>query len=287
MKIFVLIPVHNRKDFTVQCVKDLIAQDIKIEIEIVIIDDGSMDGTKEILGELKKSCKSGLRCVEVLQGNGKWWWSRCIEEAIQYVKPRLRIEDWILFLNDDVRLDPNYCSTLISVTQKYENCIVMSQLINIVDSSIIDSLILVLSKTLEIRSLPVNHSTLSSVSKSDVAPGRGTLYPASLFLHGLNVDSRRLPHYLSDYEFSVRAKRTGLDILCSHDSRVFTDTEWGNSGRKIGPIRRHTANESPQNLRANWTFWRTWEPHQSKMILLVKIIRYRLIPTLGPWRKSR
>lgn len=284
---FVLIPVHNRKNDTVRCVKDLIAQDIKIEIEIVIVDDGSTDGTKEALAQLDMLSKSGLRRVVILQGNGKWWWSRCIEKAIQYVKPRLRIEDWILFLNDDVRFDPNYCSTLISVNEKFGDCIVMSQLIDISDGSIIDSPVSVLSETLEIRSLPVNHSTLSSVSKSDVAPGRGTLYPASLFLHGLNVDSRRLPHYLSDYEFSVRAKRTGLDILCSHDSRVFTNTEWGNSGRKIGPIRRYTANESPQNLRANWTFWRTWEPHQSKMILLVKIIRYRLVPTLGPWRKSR
>lgn len=287
MKMFVLIPVHNRKNDTVRCVKDLIAQDIKIEIEIVIVDDGSTDGTKEALAQLDMLSKSGLRRVEILQGNGSWWWSRCIEEAIQYVRPRLRSEDRILFLNDDVRLDSNYCSTLISVNEKFGDCIVMSQLIDISDGSIIDSPVSVLSKTLEIRSLPVDASKSGSVSRSDVAPGRGTLYPASLFLRDLNVDSRRLPHYLSDYEFSVRAKRTGLDILCSHDSKVFTGTEWGNSHRKFGLIRRHTDIGSPKNLRANWTFWRTWEPHQSKMILLVKIIRYRLVPTLGPWRKSR
>ena len=287
MRIFVLIPVHNRKDLTVQCVKDLIAQDTKKEIEIVIIDDGSTDGTKEALGQLEMFCKSGLRRVEIIRGNGNWWWSRCIEEAIRYVKPRLRIEDRILFLNDDVRIDPNYCSTLISVNEKFGDCIVMSQLIDILDGSIIDSPVSVLSNTLEIRSSPVNLSTLGSVSKSDVAPGRGTLYPASLFLHDLNVDTQRLPHYLSDYEFSVRAKRTGLDILCSHDSKVFTTTEWGNSRKIIGLIRRFTAIESPQNLRAYWTFWRTWEPHRSKMILLLKIIRYRLLPTFGTWHKSK
>ena len=280
MRIFVLIPVHNRKDLTVQCVTDLIAQDTKNEIEIVVIDDGSTDGTKEALGQLEMFCKSGLRRVEILQGNGNWWWSRCIEEAIQFAKPRLHSEDRILFLNDDVRLDADYCSTLISVNEKFGDCIVMSQLIDISDGSIIDSPVSVLSKTLEIRSLPVDHSTLGSVSESDVAPGRGTLYPAGLFLHDLNVDSRRLPHYLSDYEFSIRAKRTGLEILCSHDSKVFTGTEWGNSRRKMGLIRRFTAVESPQNLRANWTFWRTWEPHRSKVTLLVKIIRYRLLPII-------
>jgi GT2 family glycosyltransferase len=287
LRIFVLIPVHNRKDLTVQCTKDLIAQDTKNEIEIVIIDDGSTDGTNEALGQLEILCKSGLRRVEIIQGNGNWWWSRCIEEAIQYVKPRLHIEDRILFLNDDVRLNPNYCSTLISVNEKFGDCIVMSQLVDILDGSIIDSPISVLSDTLEIRALPVDHSTLGSVSKSDVAPGRGTLYPAGLFLHDLNVDRRRLPHYLSDYEFSVRAKRTGLDILCSHDSKVFTAAEWGNSRRITGLIRRFAAVESPQNLRAYWTFWRTWEPHRSKLILLVKIIRYRLIPTLGTWQKLK
>ena len=287
MRIFVFIPVHNRKDLTVQCVKDLIAQDTKNEIEIVIVDDGSTDGTKEALDQLEMFCKSGLRRVQILQGSGNWWWSRCIEEAIQFAKPRLHSEDRILFLNDDVRLDADYCSTLISVNEKFGDCIVMSQLIDISDGSIIDSPVSVLSKTLEIRSLPVDHSTLGSVSESDVAPGRGTLYPAGLFLHDLNVDSRRLPHYLSDYEFSIRAKRTGLEILCSHDSKVFTGTEWGNSRRKMGLLRRYTAIESPQNLRANWTFWRTWEPHQSKLILLIKIIRYRLLPTFINWQKSK
>jgi GT2 family glycosyltransferase len=276
----VLIPVHNRKDLTVQCVEDLIAQDTNNEINVLIIDDGSTDGTKEALAQLETFCKSGLRSVEILRGNGNWWWSKCIEEAIRYFKPRLSREDHILFLNDDVRISPNYCSTLLSVIERFGSCIVMSQLVDISDGSLIDSPVAVSSKTLGIRSLPIEYSKMSYVSKSDVAPGRGTLYPAYLFLDGLNIDSRRLPHYLSDYEFSARAKKTGLEIFCSHDSKVFTDTKWGNSRRRAGLLRRYTAIESPDNLRANWRFWRSWEPQESRILLLIKFIRYRLVPGL-------
>ena len=286
MKIFVLIPVHNRKEMTVQCVKDLIAQDIACEIEIVVIDAGSTDGTGEALVHLQYFNKIGSRKLEILRGNSSWWWSRCIEEAIQSIKSRINSEDRVLFFNDDVRIDSNYCSNLISVIENYGECIVMSQLVNIVDGTNIDSRVFVSSKNLEIRSNPDPPTELEIFNNSDVAPGRGTMYPAGLFINGLNVDSKKLPHYLADYEFSVRAKRSGLVILCSYRSRVLTETNWGNSSRKFGLIRRFLALESPMNLRANWTFWRTWEPHGSKMILLVKVIRYRLLPTFGTWHKS-
>jgi len=280
LKIYVLIPVHNRKELTVQCVKDLIAQDIACEIEIVVIDDGSTDGTGEALLQLQLFSNYGLRTVDILRGDGTWWWSKCIEEAIQNIKPRLKGEDRILFLNDDVRVDPNYCNSLVSVNHKFGDCIVMSQLVDISDGSFIDSSVLVSSKTLEIRSLTSDRSALDSVAFSDVAPGRGTLYPANLFINGLNVDSKRLPHYLSDYEFSVRAKKTGLKILCSRESKVFTDTNWGNTRQRLGFVKKLVAIESPHNIRAHWVFWRTWDPQVPFPFLLVRFIRYRLLPII-------
>ena len=258
MKIYILIPVHNRKDLTVQIVKDLVAQDTNHYIEVVIIDDGSTDGTSEALSELQCSSLDVVRKIEVLRGDGTWWWSRCIEEAIRFIKPRLLDEDRVLFLNDDVRVEPNYCSSLISVIEMFGSCIVMSQLVDISDGSLIVSPISVSSRTLEIKPLVNELDDLAVVVASDVAPGRGTLYPADIFIHGLNVDSKRLPHYLSDYEFSVRAKRTGLKIVCSHNSLVYTNVDWGNSRKSSGFVKRFIAIESPLNIVANWTFWRTW-----------------------------
>ena len=278
MKIYVLIPVHNRKDLTVQSVKDLLAQDTNHDIEIVIIDDGSTDGTSEVLKEIQTSVENGLRTITILRGNGAWWWSRCIEEAIRFIKPRLENEDRILFLNDDVRIDSNYCSSLITVIDRHSDCIVMSQLVDISDGSYIDSSVSVSSNTLEIKSQPGDLS--ATISFSDVAPGRGTLYPADIFIDGLNVDSRRLPHYLSDYEFSIRAKRTGLKIVCSHNSLVYTNQDWGNSRQPSSFVKRFTAIESPSNIVANWTFWRTWYPEGSIPFLFIKFIRYRLLPGL-------
>ena len=61
-KVYILLPVHNRKNFTLKFVSLLMLQDHK-NYTLLLIDDGSTDGTDvAVLNELPQSI--------VLKGNG-------------------------------------------------------------------------------------------------------------------------------------------------------------------------------------------------------------------------
>jgi GT2 family glycosyltransferase len=93
-KVFVIIPVHNRKHFTYECLDSLTQQSYS-NISIIVVDDGSTDGTSEMIARYFSE-------VKVLHGDGYLWWTGAINFGI---KEALRIathEDFILVINDDV-----------------------------------------------------------------------------------------------------------------------------------------------------------------------------------------
>ena len=47
--IHVIIPVHNRLEFTIDCINSIYKQKQKDKIKIIIVDDGSIDGTSQYI----------------------------------------------------------------------------------------------------------------------------------------------------------------------------------------------------------------------------------------------
>lgn len=65
-KISVIIPVYNAALYIENCIKSIESQTLK-DLEIIIINDGSIDNTKEIIEEIRK--KSSRDIVVINQGN--------------------------------------------------------------------------------------------------------------------------------------------------------------------------------------------------------------------------
>jgi len=49
VKLTVIVPVYNEKDLVVKSVRNLLETDLGIEREVIIVDDGSTDGTREVI----------------------------------------------------------------------------------------------------------------------------------------------------------------------------------------------------------------------------------------------
>lgn len=67
MKISVIIPVYNTQDYLSDCVDSILNQTLE-ELEIILINDGSIDDSGKIIGEYVKNFPDKIRGLSVVNG---------------------------------------------------------------------------------------------------------------------------------------------------------------------------------------------------------------------------
>lgn len=80
VKVSIVIPVYNRKNFLTVCIKSLLAQSFE-DFEICLVDDGSTDGTGLLCDELAEKdtrirvfmCKMAEQPMRVKK---EWSWQQ-------------------------------------------------------------------------------------------------------------------------------------------------------------------------------------------------------------------
>jgi len=106
----VIIPTFNRKDMLVRCVDSVLASTYK-NIEIIIADDASTDGTEGIVKSRYKKHKK----VFYIKNNKELLLSATINKALRVAKG-----EYIFILDDDNVIDKNCISELVSTFSKYK-----------------------------------------------------------------------------------------------------------------------------------------------------------------------
>ena len=246
MTIFVLIPVFNRLDHTKRVIEALRSQTQAGNLCIVIINDGSTDGTAEYL-QLQSD-------VVELIGDGNLWWGGAIQKGLEYVHAHGNDEDYVLFLNNDTWFAPDYVETLIRVSREAGGAAVGSA---IHEEGHTPPLVSIGPK-ININRLAV-WDLLSQLSpeeqrdpkrtyRVDALSGRGTLYPAILFRRYGGMHTRLLPHYMADYEIAMRFGRAGIPLLVSTEAVVFSPPVYGNDVSKISLWQRYFSIRSSSNI---------------------------------------
>ena len=99
MKVCIVIPVMNKLQFTQDCLDDL-KQTTDRNVEIIVIDNASTDKTAQYLSSLKE-----LQVISNDSNKGcAYSWNQGI---------RASSSDWIVILNNDVRLSKNWLHNLL------------------------------------------------------------------------------------------------------------------------------------------------------------------------------
>ena len=62
----VIVPAHNQERFLRECLQSVIDQDYR-PLEIIIVDDGSTDGSGEIIEEFRKTRREGVAVKSLRQ----------------------------------------------------------------------------------------------------------------------------------------------------------------------------------------------------------------------------
>lgn len=107
--ISVIIPVYNVKKYLRRCIKGVLAQTYK-NLEIILVDDGSTDGSGELCDEIFKTDK---RVVVFHKQNGG------LSSARNY-GVRASNGDYICFIDSDDTVDDDYVETLHDTIKKYK-----------------------------------------------------------------------------------------------------------------------------------------------------------------------
>lgn len=237
-QIFILLPVHDRRNVTLGFVDCLRAQTWR-DYQLVVIDDGSSDGTADAVLEV-------LPDTVILRGDGNLWWAGSLQKGLDWIQSQAPAGDpLVLMINDDVRFAPDYLERAVAVMADKRDTLVLSR-------SVDPATGIVEETGVHVDFRRWRFSTASRERDINCLSTRG------LFLRW--TDARRigrfhprlLPHYASDYEYTIRAHRMGLRCETSAQLLVVPDhTTTGLHALPAAGVRQTMANmfsrRSPSN----------------------------------------
>lgn len=219
-KVFVILPVYNRLDFTKKCLSGVKNQKYT-NFETIVVDDGSFDGTFEYIRRYHSQ-------VHIIQGDGNLWWSKATFLGIEFALAGATLNDYIFLLNNDCFIKSDLIGQMVKTAKKHPKsiigsfCITTSKPVKVVEAGVrIDwPTGIVYSIAEAISSDPSYYSGMDIIDQIDALPGKGTLIPVSVFREVGSINYKKFPHYIADYEFFNRAKRSGYELLVDVKARV-------------------------------------------------------------------
>ena len=307
VSVFVIIPVHNRLELTRACLASLRGQSFR-DFTIVVVDDGSTDGTSEALA-------MEFPTVTILKGDGMLWWTGAMNVGVGWALARAEPQDVVLSLNNDTIPPPRYLERLLRAQAAAPNALVGSLLVSATNrKTIVDGGVTIDWATAKYRTagcgntVDVGADVHPSLRRVDVLSGCGTLIPVCVFERIGTYDEVRLRHYAADYEFSRRALRAGFGLFVDWASPLHlweaetgihasaASTGFGGLLRSFWDIR------SANDFRNRWRFavaacprWAlpTYVPCDYARVVIGSIRRYRSreqvrqeTPLLAPSRQA-
>jgi GT2 family glycosyltransferase len=210
----VVLPAHNRINVTKNFIICLKRQAYK-NYHLILVDDGSTDGTAEYV-------EKQIDNLTVLYGDGNLWWAGSLTKAYKYLsKIQAADDDIVLIGNDDITFDPDYFNKVVNDRDLKTGTLVVSPGHSI--SADFTSLCPKIERGFAIDWPSLRVYKLEEGKEPDAVTTRG------LYMHYATYKSLGplhpwlLPHYLSDLEYTIRAKRRGFKLIISRDTHVYAD----------------------------------------------------------------
>jgi GT2 family glycosyltransferase len=206
--IHLILPVHNRVAVTSRFLNALAEQTWR-DFRVLLVDDGCSDGTVTAA-----QTALGADQLKVLSGDGQLWWAGALDLAYRDLQAtRPDPADLVLICNDDMALAPDFLATAVRVAAENPGAATQAMgrdiLTGVIDCGAVADL-----RRLRFAAADPDHP-------ANCLSTRGLLMTAAQFLASGGFRPKRLPHYLSDYEFTLRLARQGLKLRC--DARWVAD----------------------------------------------------------------
>jgi len=215
--IWACVAVFNRIQYTQRCLELLFAQNYP-KLETVVVDDGSIDGTYEMVHAEHPE-------VVLLRGDGSLYWTGAMRLGIEYILAHCAADDYVLLLNDDLVFAPDLVEKLLETERRHPRSLVQAV------ESCLDDPDLIWQGGTEINWWTAKHRLLNYhrrisefppgyCQRSAYLTGRGVLVAVEVFRSVGNFDPRYQQN--GDPEFTRRAAKAGYELLVAYEVSVLS-----------------------------------------------------------------
>ena len=241
--LFVVLPVHDRADVTERFARSLVRQTFA-DFQLVLVDDGCVDDTVARIRDIVGSSR-----LRVLRGDGHLWWAGALQMGFDHLRTLpISGNDAVLIINDDVEPGPTFLADGLQVLQEHPAACIQAvgrdRTTGSVDRGAIADLVRLRFREARPDESPNCLST------------RGLLMRGGVFLASGGFRPRWLPHYLSDYEFTLRLRRHGVPLVV--DPRFSMDVDLALTGMdrpRVDSVRRLWQDSLSNRAKFNPKHW--------------------------------
>jgi len=218
IKVEIVLPVHNRRETTLQALRSLSRVNAEgVDFHTIIVDDGSTDGTSEAI-------RLEYPDIQIIGGAGTLHYAAGTNRGIKAALERGT--DFVVVANDDSIFHPDFLNRLVSTAITYQ-------------SSVVGAMLLLWDRPDRVFQVDFKWKTLkggwqqseeSSVfelpRKSfevEGLAGNCVLIPAQAIKECGLMDEQKFPHGWGDIQYFVRMRKAGWKLLIEPTSYVWCE----------------------------------------------------------------
>lgn len=255
MTIHIVLPVHNRRVMTLAFLDSLAQQTIDEPVTVVLVDDGSTDGTAQAVASWCEAEEHASRIrLRAIRGSGDLWWAGAVRRALEEITPDLEHTDWVYLGNNDTVLDPDHLRVLRDTAVANPGSIVGARSFEIWQDGHrhpVSAGFRLDPSMLEVSNIP---GDAPGVIEVQALAGRGVLMPAGA-ARRVRMHPGAMPQHFADLAMTSALRRAGWRLLVDHDAASDQLERAGSSVELQPRLADFTSKRSQLYLPAVFAFW--------------------------------
>lgn len=201
-KVYIVIPVHNRKALTLACLENLKANGDLQKYQVIVVDDGSSDRTSEEI-------TANYPEVHILKGDGNLWWTGAIALGMEYAYSQGA--EYFIWLNDDCELSDRPLDHLVEFWRHHPKAIVGAAGYASESGELVET---------GFKGAARLKAREQEIVEVDGLSGYCVGIPATVFKQIGAPDATKFRHYAGDGMYTLKATRAGFKAYILGKAKV-------------------------------------------------------------------